>query len=56
MRHRIAGVSLVIALGMCSVVVAEDLKSGPQVGSSKIPAFNPKHVNGPDAGKSVCLV
>jgi hypothetical protein len=35
---------------------AGDLESGPPVGK-KIPgAFNPLHVNGPDADKKVCLV
>ncbi len=35
---------------------AADLKSGPQVGSSRIPAFNPLHCNGSDAGGKSCLV
>lgn len=57
MRNRIAiGFSLAIALVSYSAIGAEELKSGPQVGSSKIPAFNPLHANGPNAAKKVCLV
>lgn len=48
--------SLTAALALAGGLYAEDLKSGPQVGSSKISAFNPLHVNGPDNGKKVCLV
>jgi hypothetical protein len=35
---------------------AADLKSGPQVGSTKIPAFNPLHCSGDDVGGKSCLV
>jgi hypothetical protein len=57
MRHRIAvGATLAAALLVGGALAGEGLKSGPQVGSSKIPAFNPLHVNGPDAGKKLCLV
>jgi hypothetical protein len=35
---------------------AGELKSGPQKGSNKIPAFNPTHCNGTFTDKAVCLV
>jgi len=50
------GSALALGALMCAVGAAADLKSGPQVGSSKITPFNPLHVNGPDAGNKVCLV
>jgi len=57
MKHRIAvGSSLALALLVSGALAAEGLKSGPPVGSSKIPAFNPLHVNGPTAGQKLCLV
>jgi hypothetical protein len=56
MKHRFAlGVSLAIAL-TCSAFAADDLKSGPQVGSRKIPPFNPLHCNTKSAGTKACLV
>jgi hypothetical protein len=55
-RTAMLGASLAVALLGSSVAHGEGLKSGPQVGSSKIPAFNPLHVNGPNADKKVCLV
>jgi len=57
MTHRIAaGASLAVMLLVGSVIGADDLKSGPQVGE-KIPgAFNPLNVTGSDAGQKRCLV
>ena len=37
-------------------LVAADVKSGPQVGSRRIPPFNPLHCNGSGAGGKACLV
>jgi hypothetical protein len=48
--------ALAVTLLCGGAAVAEEIKSGPQVGSSKIPAFSPLHVNGPDTDKKVCLV
>jgi hypothetical protein len=57
MRTRIAvGALSALALLVGGVMAAEALKSGPQVGSSKITPFNPLHVNGPTAGEKLCLV
>jgi hypothetical protein len=58
MRHRIMlGASLAIALMACSALSAgDDLKSGPQVGSKKLPPFNPLNVTGPSAGTRACQV
>jgi hypothetical protein len=58
MKYRFAlGASLAtIALLTCSALAAEGLKSGPQVGSRKIPAFNPLHCNTGSAGTKACLV
>jgi len=58
MRNRIVlGVPLAAVLLACSPVTAEEtLKSGPQVGSTKIPAFNPLNCNGPQADKRACQV
>ena len=49
------GASLAIAL-LVGGVMAADLKSGPQPGSSNIPVFNPLHCNGPTEGQKLCLV
>jgi len=57
MRNRVAlGASLAVALLACSVIAAGPLKSGPQVGSKKIPAFNPLNVTGAQAGTRACQV
>jgi hypothetical protein len=57
MRNRITlGASLAVALLVSSAIADGTLKSGPQVGSSDIPAFNPLHVNGPTPGGKQCLV
>jgi hypothetical protein len=57
MKHRIAlGASLAAALLVCSSFAADSLKSGPQVGSKKIPAFNPLHCNTRTEGTKQCLV
>jgi hypothetical protein len=53
--HMLGGaVAIVLLTG--STFAAEGLKSGPQVGSRKIPAFNPLHCNGSGAGGKACLV
>jgi hypothetical protein len=54
-RHVMLGFCLA-ATFVVGQAVGEEIKSGPPVGSSKIPAFNPLHVNGPNATKKVCLV
>ncbi len=57
MKHRIAlGASLATALLVCSAFAADSLKSGPQVGSRAIPAFNPLHCNTASEGTKACLV
>jgi hypothetical protein len=56
MRHRFAVGALTAALLMGSALAGEGLKSGPQVGSKAIPAFNPLHATGPNAGEKLCLV
>jgi hypothetical protein len=56
MKYRIAGASLALALLVGSSLLAAELKSGPQVGSSNIPAFNPLHCTGKGAGGKTCLV
>ncbi len=57
MRYRmVMGALALAALVVTGVVADEALKSGPQVGSSKIPAFNPLHCNGPTEGQKLCLV
>jgi protocatechuate 3,4-dioxygenase beta subunit len=37
----------------CTLTYAQKLESGPNVGD-ECPAFDPKHVSGPDKGKKVC--
>ncbi len=56
MKARLSlGASLAVALLLAgSLIAAEGSKSGPQPGD-KCAAFSPKHVTGPDAGKSVCF-
>ena len=57
MRVRIAtGASLAVALLLGGVLLADGLKSGPQVGSSKITPFNPLHCNLKGEGGKACLV
>lgn len=57
MKHRFAvGASLAMALLVGGALAENALKSGPQVGSSSIPPFNPLHVNGPTPGGKQCLV
>jgi hypothetical protein len=56
MKYRIAGASLVAALLVGSSLLAAELKSGPQVGSSNLPAFNPLHCSGSGVGGKACLV
>jgi len=57
MRSRtLLGASLVGALLVCSAFAAEGLKSGPQVGSTKLNPFNPLNVTGSQAGTKACQV
>jgi len=57
MRTRNAlGAALAIMLLTGGMVAADSLKSGPQVGSRKIPPFNPLHCNGRGEGGKACLV
>jgi hypothetical protein len=49
------GASLAAVLLIGSIVIAEEVKSGPQVGKRVTP-FNPLHVNGPTPGQKLCLV
>src|SRR6476659_3282527 len=56
MRHRFATGALTAALLVGSALAGEGLKSGPQEGSHDIPAFNPLHATGPNAGEKLCLV
>ena len=50
------GASLAVAALVSVALAAESLKSGPQVGSSSIPPFNPLHCTGAGAGGKACLV
>ena len=57
MKQRIAvGASLAMAVLVGTAIAADALKSGPQVGSSRITPFNPLHVTGEGAGGKSCLV
>ena len=56
MTHRIAvGGSLAIMLLAGSLIAADALKSGPQVGQMPVP-FNPENITGQLAGTKQCLV
>ncbi|MBM4069206.1 MAG: hypothetical protein FJ271_09715 [Planctomycetes bacterium] len=56
MKQRILS-ALCAAMLLVGVLSAgEALRSGPQVGSSKIPAFNPLNCTGAHEGKRTCLV
>jgi hypothetical protein len=57
MRHRIVvGAPLIAALIVGCAMAANNLKSGPQAGSSHIVPFNPLHVTGETPGEKSCLV
>jgi hypothetical protein len=57
MNYRVAvGTPLAILLLVGSMVAAETLKSGPQVGEKVPGPFNPLNVNGSAAGQKVCQV
>ena len=57
MKLRLAvGSSLAVVLLVGGAIAADDLKSGPQVGTSVPGPFNPLNVNGSDAGQKRCLV
>jgi hypothetical protein len=56
MTHRIAvRATLGIMLLAGSVIAADALKSGPQVGDLCVP-FNPENITGKFAGQKQCLV
>jgi hypothetical protein len=56
MTHRIAvRATLGIMLLAGSVIAADALKSGPQVGDGCVP-FNPENITGAFAGQKQCLV
>jgi hypothetical protein len=52
--HMLGGAVAIVLLS--GSTFAADLKSGPQVGSRKIPAFNPLHCTGSGSGGKSCLV
>jgi hypothetical protein len=54
MSHMLGGVLAIVLL--TGSTFAEGVKSGPQVGSKRIPPFNPLHCNGDDTGGKSCLV
>jgi hypothetical protein len=54
-KYIAVGAPLAIVLLLGSVVVAGDLKSGPQVGAG-VGAFEPDNVTGTFAGTKRCLV
>lgn len=57
MKTRFAVGAFAVAMLAASAVMAGDaLKSGPQVGKNIPGPFNILNVNGPSAGKSICLV
>jgi hypothetical protein len=57
MRSRYAvGASLAVALLAGSLLAAESLKSGPQVGDSIPGPFHPLNVTGRAAGKKFCQI
>jgi hypothetical protein len=57
MRSRYAvGASLATVLLVGSLIAAESLKSGPQVGQSIPGPFNPLNVTGSAAGRKVCQI
>ena len=57
MRSRYAvGASLATVLLVGSLIAAEGLKSGPQVGQSIPGPFNPLNVTGSAAGRKVCQI
>jgi len=57
MKYRIVVGALALAvLAVASGSADEPLKSGLQVGSTKITPFNPLHCSGATEGKKLCLV
>lgn len=57
MRSRtLSGAAVAAVLLVGSVVAAERLKSGPQVGDSVRVPFHPLNVTGSQAGNKACLV
>lgn len=53
MIRKLLAVAVVAVMG--GVVVAADLKSGPQTGEKVPGPFHPLNINGEDAGKKACL-
>jgi hypothetical protein len=56
MKARLLTASVAATLLLGSALLAAELKSGPQVGSRNIPAFNPLHATGSGKGSKACLV
>ena len=57
MKYRLlSGASLAAALLFCSVSLAAELKSGPQVDETLPGPFHPLNCNGPAAGQKFCQV
>lgn len=56
MKRLAVGALAITLLAVSGVGAGGELKSGPQVGSKKIPAFNPLHCSGKGEGGSACLV
>ncbi len=57
MNRRMFRSALFLAvLLVAGLPAGEPLRSGPQIGSSKIPAFNPLNCSGANEGKRTCLV
>jgi hypothetical protein len=53
MIRNLLAAAVVVALG--GVVVAADVKSGPQAGETVPGPFHPLNINGEDAGQKACL-
>jgi hypothetical protein len=56
MKRAIVGAFALTLLVSTGGLAGDGLKSGPQVGSSKIPPFNPLHCSGAGEGGKACLV
>ncbi len=56
MNRLVYGAFALTLLVSTGLVAGEGLKSGPQVKTGKIRAFNPLHCSGPGEGGRACLV
>ncbi len=56
MKRVAMGAFALAMLASAGVMAGDGLKSGPQVGSSKIVPFNPLHCSGAGEGGKACLV